>query len=99
MNTGTNAADSAALANRFATRLGTWKAIVKAEYAGPVPKKRAATISRTSPAMRDSPVAIEKIAVLRATWPLRGAARPCPAAEVDAAKAAIVRRVAVPTAP
>jgi hypothetical protein len=29
-----------------------------------VPKKRAATISRTSPAMRESPVAIEKIAVL-----------------------------------
>ena len=30
VNTGTNAADSAALANRLATRLGTWKAIVNA---------------------------------------------------------------------
>ena len=34
VKTGTNAADSAALANRFATRFGTWKAIVNAE-AGP----------------------------------------------------------------
>ena len=31
MNTGTNAADSAAFANRLLTRFGTWKAIVKAE--------------------------------------------------------------------
>ncbi len=28
VKTGTNAADSAAFANRFVTRLGTWKAIV-----------------------------------------------------------------------
>ena len=28
VNTGTNAADSAAFANRFVTRFGTWKAIV-----------------------------------------------------------------------
>jgi hypothetical protein len=47
--------------------LGTWKAIVNAEYHEPVPKKRAAMISRASPATREKPVAIEKIAVLRAT--------------------------------
>ncbi len=38
VKTGTNAADSAALANRLATRFGTWKAIVNAE-AGPVTPK------------------------------------------------------------
>ena len=31
VKTGTNAAESAALANRLLTRFGTWKAIVKAE--------------------------------------------------------------------
>ncbi len=38
VNTGTKAADSAALANRFATRLGTRKAIVNAEAGPLVPK-------------------------------------------------------------
>src|SRR3954451_21527298 len=66
VKTGTNAALSAASANSERTRLGTWKAIVKAENAPEVPKYDDATISRTSPAMRESPVAAEKIAVLRA---------------------------------
>ena len=56
VKTGTNAADSAALANRLATRFGTWKAIVNAEAGPLVPKKLAATISRTSPAIREKPV-------------------------------------------
>ena len=44
-------------------------------------------------------MAIEKIAVLRATCPpAGGVARPCSATGVEAAKAAIVRRRAVPTA-
>ena len=38
VNTGTNAADSAAWANRFATRFGTWKASVNADANGVVPK-------------------------------------------------------------
>ncbi len=38
MKTGTNAADSAASANRLRTRLGTWKAIVNAENGPVVPK-------------------------------------------------------------
>ena len=38
MKTGTNAADSAASANRLRTRFGTWKAIVNAEKAPEVPK-------------------------------------------------------------
>src|SRR3954447_10742995 len=66
VNTGTNAALSAASANSDRTRFGTWKAIVNAENAPEVPKYDDATISRTSPAMRDRPVAAEKIAVLRA---------------------------------
>ncbi len=72
VKTGTNAAERAALANRLLTRFGIWKAIVKAEAGPPVPKKLAATISRTSPAIREMPVAIEKIAVLRATPPPPG---------------------------
>src|SRR4051794_33942929 len=66
VNTGTKAALSAASANSERTRFGTWKAIVNAENAPDVPKYDDATISRTSPAMRDRPVAAEKIAVLRA---------------------------------
>jgi hypothetical protein len=49
--------------------LGTWKAIVNAEYVRPEPKKLAAMTSRARPAIREKPVAIEKIAVLRATGP------------------------------
>ncbi len=81
VNTGTNAADSAAFANRLANRFGTWKASVNAE-AGPfVPKKLAATISRSSPATREKPVRIEKIAVLRATpRPSGGAESGCSSA-------------------
>ena len=74
VNTGTNAADSAAFANRLLTRFGIWKAIVNADAGPPVPKKLAATISRPSPATREMPVAIEKIAVLRATRPPPGGA-------------------------
>src|SRR3954453_3518364 len=66
VNTGKKAALRAASANSERTRLGTWKAIVNAEKAPDVPKYADATISRTSPAMRESPVAAEKIAVLRA---------------------------------
>src|SRR5580704_17094222 len=54
--------------------------------------------SRASPAIREKPVAIEKIAVLRATGPEGGLARPGSATGVEAAKAAIVRRRAVLTA-
>src|SRR5690348_9044289 len=52
-------------------------------------------ISRTSPATREIPVAIEKIAVLRATPPLvggGGGADSSPKASALAVKAAIVRR-------
>ena len=55
MKTGTNAAYSAALANRFVTSVGTWKAIVNAENGPLVPKNFATEISRTSPAMRENP--------------------------------------------
>jgi hypothetical protein len=54
--------------------LGTWKAIVKADIAPVTPKRLAATTSRASPRRRDSPVANEKNAVLRASrpaWPGR----------------------------
>src|SRR3954464_11694131 len=72
VNTGTNAALSAASANSERMRFGTWKAMVNAEKAPEVPKNDDATISRTSPAMRDRPVAAEKIAVLRAMPRLGG---------------------------
>src|SRR6185437_5701016 len=72
VNTGTKAADRAAFANRLLTRFGTWKASVKADAAPVVPKKLAATTSRARPTTREMPVAIEKIAVLRATLPERG---------------------------
>ena len=66
VNTGTNAADSAACENRLLIRFGTCEAIVKAEAAALVPKKLAATTSRARPAIRESAVARAKIAVLRA---------------------------------
>jgi hypothetical protein len=47
-------------------RLGTCEARVYAEYAAVVPKNAAPATSRPSPAMRDSAVAIAKIAVLSA---------------------------------
>jgi len=64
VNTGTNAADSAACANRFAIRFGICDANVKAEGRSPVPNTRAAMISRARPTTRDSAVAAAKIAVL-----------------------------------
>src|SRR5579871_553937 len=90
LKTGTKAADSAAFANRLATRFGTWNASVNAEYAFVAPKKLAASTSRASPAIRENPVATEKIAVFRATWPCAGGASR-PARTVGAVKAAIVR--------
>jgi hypothetical protein len=85
------------LANRFATRFGIWKASVKAEKAPLVPNRAATTISRATPTMRETPVAIEKIAVLRATLPVPPGVEP-PARPVSlsamAGKAAIVRRSA-----
>jgi len=64
---------------------------VNADAGPPVPKKLAATTSRASPSTRESPVAIEKIAVLRAMRPPPGG---CSAASAAADKAAIVRRSA-----
>ena len=86
VNTGTNAADSAAWAKRLAMRLGTRLASVNAEAGPEVPKKLAARISRPRPATREKAVRIEKIAVLRATRspPPRG---PAPAASPPAAVA------------
>src|SRR5437763_9029153 len=66
VNTGTNAADSAAWENRLLNRLGTCEATVKAEAAAVVPKKLAWTTSRPRPAIRDRAVAKAKMAVLRA---------------------------------
>jgi hypothetical protein len=72
VNTGTNAADSAACENRLLTRLGTCEASVNAEYAALVPKNAAPATSRASPAMRESAVANAKIAVLTAMRRRRG---------------------------
>ena len=66
VNTGTNAADSAACENRLLNRFGTWEASVNAELPGEVAKYAAWTTSRPSPAIRESAVAIAKIAVLSA---------------------------------
>jgi hypothetical protein len=77
--------------------LGIWFASVNADAGPVVPKKLAATISRASPATRETPVAIEKIAVLRATLPPPGGAgggRSSATASSMADKAAIVRRSA-----
>src|SRR3954454_6600616 len=61
--TGTNAAEIALSATRLRTRFGTLKAIRKAPSAGLEPKKLAATISRTTPATRDTAVAAPNAAV------------------------------------
>src|SRR3954454_14618473 len=94
VKTGTNAALSAASANSERTRLGTWKAMVKALNAPDVAKYDDATISRTTPAIRDRPVAALKMAVLRA-MPLPPGRVPCvgfsgssPAARVAVVSAA-----------
>ena len=63
LKTGTNAAPSAASATSARTRFGTWKATVNALIEPCTPKKAAATISRSTPATRLSPVAIAKSAV------------------------------------
>ncbi len=62
-NTGTNAAEIALSATRLRTRFGTLNAIRNAPRAGLAPKKRAATISRTTPATRDTAVAAPNTAV------------------------------------
>jgi small subunit ribosomal protein S20 len=66
VNTGTNAADSAACENRLLNRFGTWEASVNADAAAEVAKYAAWTTSRPSPAIRDRAVANAKIAVLTA---------------------------------
>ncbi len=66
VNTGTNAADSAACEKRLLNRFGTWEASVNADAAAEVAKYAACTTSRASPAIRDSAVANAKIAVLTA---------------------------------
>ena len=66
VKTGTKAPWSAESANRARTRFGTWKAIVKADITPVTPKYLAATTSRAKPSTRESPVANEKKAVLRA---------------------------------
>src|SRR6185312_15879837 len=83
--------------NGLVTRLASWQAIVYADAGPLVRKNRAATISGTRRATREMPVAIEKIAVLRATPPLvggGGGADSSPKASALAVKAAIVRRSA-----
>ena len=67
---------------------------MKAEKRPLVPKKLAVAISRSRPAIREMPVAIEKIAVLRATRPPpggSGAVGSSAAASPVTDKAAIVR--------
>ncbi len=66
VNTGTNAADSAAWENRLLNRLGTWEASVNADIAAEVPKNAAPATSRPRPATRESAVATAKMAVLTA---------------------------------
>jgi hypothetical protein len=66
VKTGTKAPWRAASANSARTRFGTWNAIVNADIGPVTPKYLAATTSRTSPAIRDRPVAAEKNAVLTA---------------------------------
>src|SRR6185437_4309040 len=73
VNTGTNAAWSAASANSARIRFGTWNATVKADIGPVTPNLLAATISRISPATRDSPVAAEKKTALMASRRLRAA--------------------------
>src|ERR1700722_16971463 len=71
--------------------------MVKAEKGPPVPKKLAATTSRPSPTTREMPVAMEKMAVLRATRLAPGGGGTggsSPRGSPVADKAAIVRRSA-----
>jgi small subunit ribosomal protein S20 len=68
---------------------------VNADIAAVTPKYFAATISRTSPRIRESPVAAEKKAVLRANLPPRWLAsspRGAGAAVVESAISATLRR-------
>src|SRR5215218_8208382 len=78
LNTGTNAAESAASATRARKKFGIWNATVNALIPSPcTPKRPLTTISRTSPAMRERPVASEKTAVDQANrraWPASVAA-------------------------
>jgi hypothetical protein len=78
VNTGTNAADSAACENRLLNRFGTWEASVNADAAAEVAKYAAWTTSRPSPAIRDSAVANAKIAVLTAMRRRGGLVAPGP---------------------
>ena len=67
MNTGTNAADSAACENRLLNRFGTWEASVNADAAAGGAEVRGLRRSRAPrPAIRESAVANAKIAVLTA---------------------------------
>ena len=72
VNTGTNAADSAACENRLLNRFGICDASVNADAAAEVAKKPPATTSRPRPATRDTAVATAKIAVLTAIRLRRG---------------------------
>jgi small subunit ribosomal protein S20 len=78
VNTGTNAADSAACENRLLNRFGTWEASVNAEAAADVAKYAAWTTSRPRPAIRDRAVANAKIAVLTAMRRRGGLVAPGP---------------------
>jgi hypothetical protein len=78
VNTGTNAADSAACENRLLNRFGTCEASVNADAAAEVAKYAAWATSRPRPAMRDSPVANAKIAVLSAIRRRGGSVAPGP---------------------
>jgi small subunit ribosomal protein S20 len=78
VNTGTNAADSAACENRLLNRFGTWEASVNADAAAEVAKYAAWTTSRPSPAIRESAVANAKMAVLTAMRRRGGLVAPGP---------------------
>ena len=79
VNTGTKAPCSAESANSARTRLGIANAMVNADMGPLTPKRLAATTSRRRPARRESPVAKEKKAVLRASrCSRRGAPVPWP---------------------
>jgi small subunit ribosomal protein S20 len=78
VNTGTNAADSAAWENRLLNRFGTWEASVNDDAAADVAKYAAWTTSRPSPAIRESAVANAKIAVLTAIRRRGGLVAPGP---------------------
>ena len=98
VKTGTNAADSAALANRLRDEVRDLEGERERRVAGVVPKKRAATISRTGPRSARSPSRSRRSPCCARHGRLRAARRPRAATGVEALKAAIVRRRAVPTA-